>query len=165
MPSRSSTSSTRRRIAAGAMPRFSIAYASSSSTVSVTKPRARALPTTPTRSASSRGGCVAVEMPSTVTAPEQGAAREVGNEAVDRAEQRRLARAGLPDDEEELALVDGEVHVDERGRGGARIGEGDVVEGDHASSAGSGGVANAGHGGHQDAGSGQQRAVSARAAG
>ena len=56
MPSRSRTSSTRRRMTSGAMPRFSIAYASSSSTVSVTKLAAGFWPTTPTRSASSRGG-------------------------------------------------------------------------------------------------------------
>ena len=50
-------------------------------------------------------------------APEQRAAGEVGDEPVHRAQQRRLAGTGLADDEEEVALVDREVDVDERGRG------------------------------------------------
>ena len=69
-PSRSSVSSTRRRITAGARPRFSIVYASSSSTASVTNVAAGFCPTTPTTSASSRGGKSLVDRPSTHTSPD-----------------------------------------------------------------------------------------------
>ena len=54
-PSRSKVSSTRRRMMLGSIPRHSIVYASSSSTVSVTKPANGSWGTTPTRSARSRG--------------------------------------------------------------------------------------------------------------
>ncbi len=68
-PSRSRTSSTRRRITSGATPRFSITWASSSSTTSVTNPAAGSCPTRPTTSASSRGGTSSVLRPSTHTRP------------------------------------------------------------------------------------------------
>ncbi len=77
-------------------------------------------------------------------ASEQRAAGEVRDEPVHRAQQRRLARTGLADDEEELALVDREVDVDERGLRRVGVRERHVLERDHASSTGSGGEANAG---------------------
>ncbi len=68
-PSRSSVSSTLRRITSGARPSDSMPYASSSSTVSVTKWASGSWPTVPTRSASSRGLWVRVSRPPTVTRP------------------------------------------------------------------------------------------------
>ena len=68
-PSRSRVSSTRRRITSAARPSDSIPYASSSSTVSVTKCDNGSWPTVPTTSASSRGLCVRVSRPATVTRP------------------------------------------------------------------------------------------------
>ncbi len=68
-PSRSRVSSTRRRITSGASPSDSMPYASSSSTVSVTKCASGSWPTVPTRSASSRGRWARVSRPPTVTRP------------------------------------------------------------------------------------------------
>ena len=76
--------------------------------------------------------------------PEQRAAGEVGDEPVHRAQQRGLARTGLAHHEEEVTLVDREVDIGERGLRCVRVRERDVLERDHASSTGSGGVANAG---------------------
>ena len=68
-PSRSRVSSTRIRITAGATPRDSIEYASSSSTVSVTKEASGSWATMPTTSARSRGRQSRVLRPATVTSP------------------------------------------------------------------------------------------------
>ena len=78
------------------------------------------------------GPVVAGVVPVDGDAPGEGAAGEVGNQSVDGAQECRLARAGATDDEAELALDD--VHVDVAQRRGGRvgIGDGDVVEADHA---------------------------------
>ena len=68
-PSRSMVSSTRRRITSGGRPRFSMVYASSSSTRSVTKLASGFCPTKPTTSANSRGRCSRVDRPPTDTVP------------------------------------------------------------------------------------------------
>ncbi len=68
-PRRSRVSSTRRRIASVGTPRFSMVYASSSSTVSVTNVANGFCPTKPTTSARSRGRLSLVVRPSTVTVP------------------------------------------------------------------------------------------------
>jgi hypothetical protein len=68
-PSRSSVSSTRLRITSTGTASCSMPYASSSSTTSVTNPANGSCPTTPTMSANSRGGWVAVSRPSTTTRP------------------------------------------------------------------------------------------------
>ncbi len=60
------------------------------------------------------------------------AAGEVGDQAVDRAEQRRLARTGAPDDEAELAFVDAEVDVAQHRRRRVGVRDRDAVELDHA---------------------------------
>ena len=59
-------------------------------------------------------------------------AGEVRHEPVDRAEQRRLAGAGRADDHAQLALGDLEVDVAEHRRRRVRVGDGDVLEADHA---------------------------------
>ena len=69
MPSASSTSSTRRRIASGEKPRFSSTNARSRSTWSTTNCASGSWATKPTTSASSRGWCVRVERPNTTTSP------------------------------------------------------------------------------------------------
>ena len=76
---------------------------------------------------------------------EQGTAGEVRDEPVHGSQQRRLPGARLSDDEEELALVDCEVRIDQRGRRRVGIRERHVVERDHGVvSAGSRGDAKAG---------------------
>ena len=67
--SRSRVSSTRRRMCAGSTPRFSIPYASSSSTRSSTNEAPGSCGTNATTSASRRGGCASVSRPSTETRP------------------------------------------------------------------------------------------------
>ena len=62
----------------------------------------------------------------------QRAAGEVRDQAVDRPEQRRLAGAGAPDDEAELALLDVQRDVAEHRRRRVGVGDGHVLEVDHA---------------------------------
>ena len=59
------------------------------------------------------------------------ASGEVGDESVDRAEQRRLARSCRTDDEAELALVDRQIDVPKHGAVASRVGERVDVESDH----------------------------------
>ncbi len=66
--------------------------------------------------------------------PRERATGEVRNEAVDRPEQRRLARAGAADDEAQLALRDAELTSARTGADCAGIGDGDLLELDHATS-------------------------------
>src|SRR5690606_29019449 len=61
----------------------------------------------------------------------EGAAREVGDEAVDGPQEGRLARSGPSHDEAQLALLDGQVDLGQRGGAGSLVGEGDVLEADH----------------------------------
>ena len=65
--------------------------------------------------------------------PGEGAAGEVGHPPAHGAEQRGLARAGAPDDQGQLALVDGEVDVAQHGMGRSRQGHRDAGEGDRVS--------------------------------
>ena len=116
----------------GAMPKFSMVYASSSSTVSVTKLDAGFWPTTPTRSASSRGGWSRVDRPSTRDFAREVAPREMGHQSVDGPEQRGLTRSRLPHHQAQFALFDGQLDAMERRPGSVGIGERDVGEPDHA---------------------------------
>ena len=100
--------------------------------MSVTKPESGSCGTTPTTSASSRGGCSRVSRPATVTRPGQRAPGEVRHEPVDAAQQRRLAGAGASHHQHELALGHVQVDVGQRGRCGAVVGDRDVLEPDHA---------------------------------
>ena len=76
----------------------------------MTKPASGSWPTTPTTSARSRGRCVAGVAAGDGDPAGQRAAGEVRHQAVDGAQQRRLARAGAADDQAQLAL--GHVQVD-----------------------------------------------------
>ncbi len=60
----------------------------------------------------------------------QRAPGEVRHPPAHRPEQGRLARAGAPDDEGELALVDGEVDAPQHGLGRPRQGDGHLRQGD-----------------------------------
>ena len=60
------------------------------------------------------------------------AAGEVRDEPVDGPEEARLATAGAPDHQAQLPLLDGEAHVTQHRPPGVDIGDGDLVEGDHA---------------------------------
>ena len=64
--------------------------------------------------------------------PGQVAAGEVRHQPVDRAEQRRLPRPGRPDDDAQLALGHREVDVAQHRRRRVGVGDGDVLEADHA---------------------------------
>ena len=63
------------------------------------------------------------------------AAGEVGHQAVERAEQRRLARARRPDHQAELTLVDREVDVAQHGLVASRVCERVDARPDHATAA------------------------------
>ncbi len=59
-------------------------------------------------------------------------AGEVRDETVDRAEERRLARTGAPDDEAQLAFGNVQIHVAQHRRGSVGVRDADAVEVDHA---------------------------------
>ena len=73
--------------------------------------------------------------------PGERAAGEVRDQAVDAAQQRRLAAAGATHDQHQLALGHVQVDVREHGRRGAVVGDGDVLEADHAATSSSSRVA------------------------
>ena len=132
MPSASSTSSTRRRIAAGAIPRFSSTKATSCSTWSTTNWASGSWATKPTTSASSRGWCVRVDRPNTTTSPAKRPPVAWGTSPFARAQQRALARARRADDEQHLARLDLEVDAGERGVGASGYAKRHVPDGDRA---------------------------------
>lgn len=63
--------------------------------------------------------------------PVQGAAGEVRHQAVDGAEQRRLADPGVPDDQTQLTLVHRQTDIAQHGLRHVLVMDTDLVEGDH----------------------------------
>ena len=115
MPSASATSSTPRATAAAPWPRLSSASASSARTELITSCVSGSWNSTPGERAEARGPVLArVEAGERHRAGER-AAVEVRHEAARRAQQRRLAVAGEPGEQAELAGLDLEADVVQRG--------------------------------------------------
>ena len=83
------------------------------------EPASGSWPTYPIRSARSRGGGAHDAVPVEQHVAAQPAAAEARHQPGDDAEQRRLADAGATGDDDQLALLDGEVDAG-RGPGGPR---------------------------------------------
>ena len=107
MPRTSRVSSTRLRIVARAQAELLHAVGELLLDGVGDEPGERVLADDPTRSARSRGRCSRVSRPWTRTWPASVPPVKWGTCRVIGPEQGRLARAGAPDDEGELALVDG----------------------------------------------------------
>ena len=87
--------------------------------------------TTPTRSARSRGRCVRVSRPSTTTEPLSRPPEKCGTSPLMQRSSVDLPAAGGADDEDQLALGDGEVDVRQAVAVVAVVPDADVVELDH----------------------------------
>ena len=123
------TSSIARARDASGSPRSSRGSSSSPRTVAETTWVSGSWPTRPTRPPSSAGPCSRTSRPHTWSDPGRLAAVVVGDEAAAGAQQARLARAGAPREDDELARLDLELERAQRRRGRVRVG---VREGAHA---------------------------------